>query len=169
MKHIVENLHSYLSIFWPCPNGVQRIQRTHFSLTSLSLCSSVFREMKKYQKDFSSWCGECSREKKERQRSSIASTKLVMSVISLQKWLTYIQDDFFYGKLLHSAAQNQNLKQRNALAMRTIAFCQLHEILKITILIGFHRKWITLRSCLVNCTTVRSSLRLYSLWPRYNY
>ncbi|KAF9667566.1 hypothetical protein SADUNF_Sadunf15G0036600 [Salix dunnii] len=37
--------------------------------------SSVFREMKKYQKDFSNWCGECSREKKERQRTSIAITK----------------------------------------------------------------------------------------------
>ncbi|PON47336.1 Prolyl 4-hydroxylase, alpha subunit [Parasponia andersonii] len=37
--------------------------------------SSVFREMKKYQKDFSSWCGECLREKKERQRTSIAATK----------------------------------------------------------------------------------------------
>ncbi|KAM6569288.1 hypothetical protein CsatB_017273 [Cannabis sativa] len=38
--------------------------------------SSVFREMKKYQKDFSNWCGECLREKKERQRTSIAATKL---------------------------------------------------------------------------------------------
>ncbi|XP_043809832.1 2-oxoglutarate and iron-dependent oxygenase domain-containing protein CP2 isoform X2 [Manihot esculenta] len=37
--------------------------------------SSVFREMKKYQKDFSNWCGECLREKKERQRLSIASAK----------------------------------------------------------------------------------------------
>ncbi|PON82276.1 hypothetical protein TorRG33x02_218920 [Trema orientale] len=37
--------------------------------------SSVFREMKKYQKDFSSWCGECLREKKERQRTSIAAIK----------------------------------------------------------------------------------------------
>ncbi|XP_062117007.1 2-oxoglutarate and iron-dependent oxygenase domain-containing protein CP2 [Humulus lupulus] len=37
--------------------------------------SSVFREMKKYQKDFSNWCGECLREKKERQRTSIAATK----------------------------------------------------------------------------------------------
>ncbi|KAJ6822761.1 putative PKHD-type hydroxylase [Iris pallida] len=38
--------------------------------------SSVFREMKKYQKDFSSWCGECQREKKERQIQSVAATKL---------------------------------------------------------------------------------------------
>lgn len=38
--------------------------------------SSVFRELRKYQKDFSSWCGECQREKKERQRQSIANTKL---------------------------------------------------------------------------------------------
>ncbi|XP_008787677.2 2-oxoglutarate and iron-dependent oxygenase domain-containing protein CP2-like [Phoenix dactylifera] len=38
--------------------------------------SSVFREMKKYQKDFSSWCGECQREKNERQRHSVAATKL---------------------------------------------------------------------------------------------
>ncbi|KAK9105843.1 hypothetical protein Scep_022687 [Stephania cephalantha] len=38
--------------------------------------SSAFRELKKYQKDFSSWCGECQREKKERQRQSVAATKL---------------------------------------------------------------------------------------------
>ncbi|KAK9925804.1 hypothetical protein M0R45_023069 [Rubus argutus] len=37
--------------------------------------SSVFREMRKYQKDFSSWCGECLHEKKERQRMSITATK----------------------------------------------------------------------------------------------
>ncbi|KAM7487684.1 hypothetical protein LguiB_025168 [Lonicera macranthoides] len=39
--------------------------------------SSVFRELKKYQKDFSSWCSECQREKKERQRLSVAAIKLV--------------------------------------------------------------------------------------------
>eukprot|EP00268_Persea_americana_P045362 TRINITY_DN4621_c0_g1_i1.p1 TRINITY_DN4621_c0_g1~~TRINITY_DN4621_c0_g1_i1.p1 ORF type:complete len:384 (-),score=63.12 TRINITY_DN4621_c0_g1_i1:673-1824(-) len=38
--------------------------------------SSVFRELKKYQKEFSTWCGECQREKKERQRQSLAATKL---------------------------------------------------------------------------------------------
>ncbi|KAI4345643.1 hypothetical protein L6164_012743 [Bauhinia variegata] len=38
--------------------------------------SSVYREMKKYQKDFSTWCGECNREKKEKQRASIAAMKL---------------------------------------------------------------------------------------------
>ncbi|XP_043696038.1 2-oxoglutarate and iron-dependent oxygenase domain-containing protein CP2-like [Telopea speciosissima] len=38
--------------------------------------SSVFRELKKYQKNFSNWCGECQREKKERQRQSVATTKL---------------------------------------------------------------------------------------------
>nr|XP_009774210.1 PREDICTED: uncharacterized PKHD-type hydroxylase At1g22950-like [Nicotiana sylvestris] len=38
--------------------------------------SSVFRELRKYQKDFSGWCAECQREKKERQRLSIAATKL---------------------------------------------------------------------------------------------
>ncbi|GKV52784.1 hypothetical protein SLEP1_g59348 [Rubroshorea leprosula] len=37
--------------------------------------SSVFRELRKYQKDFSSWCGECQREKIERQQNSIAATK----------------------------------------------------------------------------------------------
>ena len=41
------------------------------------LYSSVFREMKKYSKDFSGWCGECEREKKERQRQSVTATKLV--------------------------------------------------------------------------------------------
>ncbi|GFS32787.1 2-oxoglutarate (2OG) and Fe(II)-dependent oxygenase superfamily protein [Actinidia rufa] len=38
--------------------------------------SSVFRELRKYQKDFSGWCGECLREKKERQRQSVAATKM---------------------------------------------------------------------------------------------
>ncbi|XP_028805461.1 uncharacterized PKHD-type hydroxylase At1g22950 isoform X1 [Neltuma alba] len=38
--------------------------------------SSVFREMKRYQKDFSGWCGECNREKKARQHSLIAAAKL---------------------------------------------------------------------------------------------
>ncbi|XP_050226008.1 2-oxoglutarate and iron-dependent oxygenase domain-containing protein CP2-like [Mercurialis annua] len=38
--------------------------------------SSVFRELKRYQKDFSSWCGECRREKKVMQRLSISATKL---------------------------------------------------------------------------------------------
>ncbi|XP_021896169.1 uncharacterized PKHD-type hydroxylase At1g22950-like [Carica papaya] len=39
--------------------------------------SSIFRELKKYLKDdCSSWCGECQREKRERQRLSIAATKL---------------------------------------------------------------------------------------------
>jgi len=33
--------------------------------------------MKKYQKEFSSWCGECQREKKERQRLAVGATKLV--------------------------------------------------------------------------------------------
>ncbi|GJN40225.1 hypothetical protein PR202_gb29409 [Eleusine coracana subsp. coracana] len=37
---------------------------------------SVFREMKKYQKDFSSWCAECKREKMERQSQSVKATKL---------------------------------------------------------------------------------------------
>ncbi|KAF9591858.1 hypothetical protein IFM89_008904 [Coptis chinensis] len=37
--------------------------------------SSAFRELRKYQKDFSSWCGECQREKKERQRQSVVATK----------------------------------------------------------------------------------------------
>ena len=39
--------------------------------------SSVFREMKKYQKDFSNWCGECKREKMGRQSQSVKATKLV--------------------------------------------------------------------------------------------
>ncbi|KAJ3695721.1 hypothetical protein LUZ60_001098 [Juncus effusus] len=38
--------------------------------------STFFREAKKYQKDFSGWCGECERLKKERKRQAIASTKL---------------------------------------------------------------------------------------------
>ncbi|KAG9155060.1 hypothetical protein Leryth_011046 [Lithospermum erythrorhizon] len=41
--------------------------------------SSVFRELRKYQKDFSSWCAECHHEKKERQLKAIMTTKLVFS------------------------------------------------------------------------------------------
>ncbi|CAL5419269.1 unnamed protein product [Camellia sinensis] len=37
---------------------------------------SVFRELRKYQKDFSNWCGECQREKKERLHQSVTATKL---------------------------------------------------------------------------------------------
>ncbi|XP_052731518.1 2-oxoglutarate and iron-dependent oxygenase domain-containing protein ICU11 isoform X3 [Vigna angularis] len=33
--------------------------------------SSAFRELKKYQRDFPSWCGECKRKKKERARLSL--------------------------------------------------------------------------------------------------
>ncbi|XP_042000808.1 2-oxoglutarate and iron-dependent oxygenase domain-containing protein CP2-like [Salvia splendens] len=40
--------------------------------------SSVFRESRKYQKDFSSWCAECKREKKERQRQSVAAIDMDM-------------------------------------------------------------------------------------------
>ncbi|KAL5761160.1 hypothetical protein ACOSP7_019662 [Xanthoceras sorbifolium] len=37
--------------------------------------SSVFRELKKYQRDCSSWCAECQREKKARLRLSVAAAK----------------------------------------------------------------------------------------------
>ncbi|KAI3896080.1 hypothetical protein MKW92_033819 [Papaver armeniacum] len=40
------------------------------------LHSGRHRYAKKYQKDFSAWCGECQREKRERQRLSVAATKL---------------------------------------------------------------------------------------------
>ncbi|GAB4840345.1 2-oxoglutarate and iron-dependent oxygenase domain-containing protein cp2, variant 2 [Ancistrocladus abbreviatus] len=51
--------------------------------------SSVFRELKKYQKDFCSWCGECQREKKERQQSSVLATKLVTSAL---QWILVFTD-----------------------------------------------------------------------------
>ncbi|XP_058764617.1 2-oxoglutarate and iron-dependent oxygenase domain-containing protein CP2-like [Vicia villosa] len=37
--------------------------------------SSAFREIKKYKREFPSWCGECKRKKKERERISVAATK----------------------------------------------------------------------------------------------
>ncbi|KAI9392558.1 hypothetical protein POPTR_006G110900v4 [Populus trichocarpa] len=40
------------------------------------ILNGVFRELKKHQNDFSSWCGDCRREKKERQHLSVAATKL---------------------------------------------------------------------------------------------
>ncbi|KAH6771509.1 DNA helicase ROCK-N-ROLLERS [Perilla frutescens var. hirtella] len=44
--------------------------------------SSVFRESRKYQRDFSSWCAECQREKKERQRQSVANIKMFIRTSS---------------------------------------------------------------------------------------
>lgn len=37
--------------------------------------SSAFRELKKYRKDFSSWCGECKRKKKEKERILVLATQ----------------------------------------------------------------------------------------------
>ncbi|KAI3901586.1 hypothetical protein MKW92_035328 [Papaver armeniacum] len=54
-----------------------RATRSGHRINLLLWCrSSAFRELKKYQKDFSAWCGECQREKRERQRLSVAATKL---------------------------------------------------------------------------------------------
>ncbi|CAI9096107.1 OLC1v1032184C1 [Oldenlandia corymbosa var. corymbosa] len=38
--------------------------------------SSTFRELRKYHKDCSSWCAECQKEKRERQRLSVQATRL---------------------------------------------------------------------------------------------
>ncbi|RZC74839.1 hypothetical protein C5167_050322 [Papaver somniferum] len=55
-----------------------RATRSGHRINLLLWCrSSAFRELKKYQKDFSAWCGECQREKRERQRKSVAETKQV--------------------------------------------------------------------------------------------
>ncbi|QCE08568.1 hypothetical protein DEO72_LG9g3597 [Vigna unguiculata] len=40
--------------------------------------SSAFRELKKYQRDFPSWCGECKRKKKERAQLSLMFTQQIM-------------------------------------------------------------------------------------------
>ncbi|XP_026459955.1 uncharacterized PKHD-type hydroxylase At1g22950-like [Papaver somniferum] len=54
-----------------------RATRSGHRINLLVWCrSSAFRELKKYQKDFSAWCGECQREQRERQRLSVAATKL---------------------------------------------------------------------------------------------
>ncbi|CAL0331106.1 unnamed protein product [Lupinus luteus] len=42
--------------------------------------SSVYREIRKYQKGFCSWCGECKREKEERMHTLIDNTKLDLSM-----------------------------------------------------------------------------------------
>ncbi|KAI3884291.1 hypothetical protein MKX03_017131 [Papaver bracteatum] len=53
-----------------------RATRSGHRINLLLWCrSSAFRELKKYQKDFSAWCGECQSDKRERQRQSIAATK----------------------------------------------------------------------------------------------
>uniref|UniRef100_A0A7N0UDG3 Fe2OG dioxygenase domain-containing protein n=1 Tax=Kalanchoe fedtschenkoi TaxID=63787 RepID=A0A7N0UDG3_KALFE len=43
--------------------------------------SSQFRELRRYQHDFSSWCGECHRHKKERQRQAVAAAKVELMKI----------------------------------------------------------------------------------------
>ncbi|CAN0907801.1 2-oxoglutarate and iron-dependent oxygenase domain-containing protein CP2 [Linum grandiflorum] len=54
-----------------------RATTTGHRLNLIMWCrSSAYRELKKYKKDFSSWCGECLRQKKERLRKTIASTKM---------------------------------------------------------------------------------------------
>ncbi|KAL6007375.1 hypothetical protein ACLOJK_032872 [Asimina triloba] len=67
--------------------------------------SSVFRELKKYQKDFSGWCGECQREKKERQCQSVAAIKLFTALDyqlgpcidwQLMKWIFLVH--WFLGR-----------------------------------------------------------------------
>ncbi|CAN1173351.1 2-oxoglutarate and iron-dependent oxygenase domain-containing protein CP2 [Linum perenne] len=52
--------------------------------------SSAYREMKKYKTDFSTWCGECLRRKKERQRMTIASTKMVTGTAEAGWYFFYI-------------------------------------------------------------------------------
>ncbi|KAJ6977077.1 2-oxoglutarate and iron-dependent oxygenase domain-containing protein CP2 isoform X2 [Populus alba] len=56
-------------------HGVRATTSGHRINLLLWCRSSVFREIRKYQKDFSSWCGECVQEKKGRQRAFIAATK----------------------------------------------------------------------------------------------
>ncbi|KAL9334921.1 hypothetical protein Peur_072102 [Populus x canadensis] len=56
-------------------HGVRATTSGHRINLLLWCRSSVFREIRKYQKDFSSWCGECAREKKGRQRAFITATK----------------------------------------------------------------------------------------------
>lgn len=54
------------------------------------ICSSLFREMRNYQKDYSSWCGECQREKKHRQHQSVAATKMVEAFTYVDKFIQFI-------------------------------------------------------------------------------
>ncbi|KAL2321148.1 hypothetical protein Fmac_030117 [Flemingia macrophylla] len=62
--------------------------------------SSVFRELKRYQKDFSSWCGECNRAKKERQNSTIAATRLV-SLYVMQMFHARVLSVMYKHVLIH--------------------------------------------------------------------
>lgn len=43
--------------------------------------SSVFRELKKHQKEFLSWCGECQREKQARLLQSVAAKKMELLLV----------------------------------------------------------------------------------------
>ncbi|KAJ8550802.1 hypothetical protein K7X08_000172 [Anisodus acutangulus] len=64
--------------------------------------SSVFRELRKRQKDLSSWCTECQREKKERQRQRVTAIKLVHSSICFSRDRSYSEEE----KLLRSCLVN---------------------------------------------------------------
>lgn len=62
--------------------------------------SSVFREMRKYEKHSPSWCAECQREKKERQRRSIAAINLVCITCTVRRLVRILFHCFFYMYLL---------------------------------------------------------------------
>jgi len=49
---------------------------SHFTL--LFHCSSLFREMEKYEKDFPEWCNECAHEKKEKESQSLDAKRKVI-------------------------------------------------------------------------------------------
>ncbi|KAL9372395.1 hypothetical protein Peur_034639 [Populus x canadensis] len=66
-------------------HGVRATTSGHRINLLLWCRSSVFREIRKYQKDFSSWCGECTREKKGRQQAFIAATKSITSQNDYEK------------------------------------------------------------------------------------
>ncbi|KAH9322964.1 hypothetical protein KI387_017603, partial [Taxus chinensis] len=49
-------------------HGVKGIASGHRTNLILWCRSSVFRELRKHQRNFSSWCGECLHQKKERRK-----------------------------------------------------------------------------------------------------
>eukprot|EP01018_Ginkgo_biloba_P029452 Gb_08149 [translate_table: standard] len=56
-------------------HGAKAITSGHRTNMILWCRSAVFRELKRHQTDFSSWCGECFHQKKEQQRQFLAAKK----------------------------------------------------------------------------------------------
>ena len=92
--------------------------------------SSVFREMKKYQKDFPTWCGECQREKRGRQSQCVKATKMVSLYLILNSLhvladplLSVLRHLLLFGRRFSGALE----AQRFNLYLRHVFYTNLYH------------------------------------------